>query len=152
MQDLHNSRLDWDVSGINSVYQIEMLDVKDLGSYIHNYLLPDMQKSYKHAKQYLSASSRKNAYSIKKLLADLIENQSHVQISNHEDYGSEYFTKYEALFLLSESLNLIQFFAAIAKEKYKDTYWSSGYKVILQTLIKLTQVLRKDIDHLIEFE
>lgn len=152
MQDLCNLRLDWDVTRINSVYQIEMLDVKDLGDYIHHYLLPDLQKSYKHAKQYLPASSRKNIYSIKKLLADLIENQKHIQISNHEDYGSEYFTKYEALFLLSESLNLIQFFAVIVKEKYKDTYWNSEYKVLLQTIMKLTQVLRKDIDRIIEFE
>ena len=152
MQDICNSRLDWNVSRIDSVYQIEMLDVKDLGNYIYHHLLPELQKSYKHAKPYLSASSRKNVYSIKKLLADLIENQDHVQISNHEDDGSEFFTKHEALFLLSETLNVIQFFAAIVKEKCKDTYWNSDCKVIFQTIMKLTQVLRKDIDHLIEFE
>lgn len=152
MQDSCNLKLDWDVTKIDFIYQIEMLNVKDLGSFIYQNLLPNLQKSYKHAKQYLSTSSRKNIYNIKKLLADLIENHSHVQISTHEDYGSEYFTKYEALFLLSESLNLIYFCSAIFKEKFKDTYWDSEYKLLLQTIMKLTQVLKKDIQHIIEYE
>ncbi|MDQ2086315.1 hypothetical protein RBH29_07715 [Herbivorax sp. ANBcel31] len=152
MQDSLNLKLDWDVTRIDFIYQIEMLDIKDMGSYVHECLLPNLQKSYKHTKQYLSTSSRKNIYSIKKLLADLIEDHNHIKISTHEDYGSEYFTKHEALFLLTESLNLIHFFAAIIKEKTKDIYWNSEYKVLLQTIIKLTQLLRKDIQHLIEME
>lgn len=152
MQDLCNLKLDWDITRIDFIYQVEMLNLKDLGNYVHKHLLPNLQKSYKHAKAYLATSSRKNVYSIKKLLADLIENHNHVQISTHEDYGSEYFTKYEALFLLSESLNLICFFAAIFKEKFKNTCWDSEYKILLQTIMKLTQVLRKDIQHIIEYD
>ncbi|TYQ16180.1 UNVERIFIED_CONTAM: hypothetical protein Cloal_2702 [Acetivibrio alkalicellulosi] len=152
MNDLCNLKLNWDVTRIDSIYQIEMLDTKDFGSYIFEFLLPNLQKSYKHTKQYLSTSSRKNIYSIKKLLADLIPDHNCVKISTNEDVGSEYFTKYEALFSLTESLNLIYFFSAIVKEKINSIYSDSEYKLLLRTIMKLTQPIRRDIQHLIEVD
>ncbi|MFZ5987061.1 MAG: hypothetical protein ACOYWZ_08040 [Bacillota bacterium] len=142
MKDLTNLRLDWDITRIDSIYQIEMLDAKDIGAYVQEFLLPNLQKSYKHAKQYLTSNSRRSIYSIKKLLADLIEDQKFVKISTAEDLGSEYFTRYEALFLLMESLNLLYFFSAIVKQK---TEVNSEYRSVLRTIMKLTGPIQKEV-------
>jgi len=138
-----NLSLDWDLARVDSIYQLEMLHLKDMGNYIYNFLLPNLQKSYKHAKQHLPGNTRKNIYSMQKLLADLIEDYDFVKLSINEDIGSEYFTKYEALFLLIESVNMIYFFSAVAKSKMKND--NSEYKLILRNLMKLTSEVHKDI-------
>ncbi|WP_265445030.1 hypothetical protein [Acetivibrio straminisolvens] len=143
-----NLSLDWDIARVDSIYQLEMLHFKDMGNYIYNFLLPNLQKSYKHAKQYLPGNTRKNIYSMQKHLAGLIEDYDFVKLSINEDIGSEYFTKYEALFLLTESLNMIYFFSAVAKSKIKND--NSECKVILRNLMKLTSEVHKEISCLME--
>jgi len=70
------------------------------------------------------------------------------EIVHYEDIGSEYFTKYEALFLLTESLNMIYFFCAVAKSKIKNDNPES--RLILRNLMKLTSEVHKEINCLME--
>lgn len=129
---------------------MEMLHLKDIGTYVHDFLLPNIQKSYKHAKQYLPSNLRKSVYCIKKYLADLINDHEVVKISTNENIGSEYFTKYEALFLLMESLNMIYFFTAVVKSKVQEYDPDSECKVILRSLMKLTSSVHKEINCIID--
>lgn len=148
MHSQSNLRLDWDLARVDSIYQLEMLQLKDIGNYIHDFLLPNLQKSYKHAKQYLPGNTRRNIYSIQKHLADLIDDSNSVKLSINEDIGSEYFTMYEALFLLIESLNLIYFFSAVAKSKVKND--ASEYKLAFRNLMKQIFEVHKEIDCIME--
>lgn len=150
MEELNDLRLDWDVVRINSVYQIEMLSLKDMGGYVYESLLPNLQKSYKHSKNYLTSTPRKNIYCIKKCLADLVENHKFVKISTSEDIGSEYLTRQEALFLAMESLNLIYSFCVIMKSKLYDSGHYSKTAESLNTIMKLIGPVQKDIQNSME--
>lgn len=148
MHGQSNLSLNCDFAGMDSIYELEMLHLKDMANYIYNFLLPNLQKSYKRAKQYLAGNTRKNIYSMQKYLADLIDDYDFVKLSINEDIGSEYFTKYEALFLLTESLNMIYFFCAVAKSKIKNDNPES--RLILRNLMKLTSEVHKEINCLME--
>ncbi|HOM01535.1 MAG TPA: hypothetical protein PLH43_01735 [Acetivibrio sp.] len=148
MYSQSNLSLDWDAARVDSIYELEMLHLKDMSNYIYNFLLPNLQKSYKHAKQYLPGNARKNIYSMQKYLADMISDYDFVKLSISEDIGSDYLTKYEALFLLTESLNMIYFFSAVAKSKIKTD--NSEHKLILRNLMKLTSEVHKEISFLME--
>lgn len=151
MEGISNLKLDWDVMRIDNIYQIEMLCPKDIGDYVNECLLPNLLKSYKHAKQYLPTNSRRNIYCIKKYLADLIEDQPFVKISTSEDIGSEYFTKYEALFLALDSLNLVYTFCVITKSKLIDSSQHSNAVQSLNKIIRLISPIQKEIQSTMEF-
>jgi len=51
-----NLSLNCDFAGMDSIYELEMLHLKDMGNYIYNFLLP-------RAKQYLAGNTRKKKVS-----------------------------------------------------------------------------------------
>ncbi len=153
MEQMNSFNLDHDVARIDSVFQMEMLNVKDIGDYVHEFLLPNLQNSYKHAKKYLPNTSRRNIYCIKKHLADLVDDQQFVKISNGEDLGSEFFTKYEALFLAMESLNLIYSFCIIMRSKLTKSglYYSKAIAPI-NNIIKLIPPIQREVRNSMELD
>lgn len=152
MEEMNNLSMDRDIVRIDSIYQIEMLNVKDMGSYVYDFLLPNLQMSYKHSKQYLGSLPRRNIYCIKKSLADLVEDKSFVKISTSEDLGSEYFTKYEALFMALDSLNLVYSFCVIMKSKLFDMPDHSKALTSLNNILRLIGPVQKEIQNSMEFE
>ncbi|NLD49391.1 MAG: hypothetical protein GX660_19720 [Clostridiaceae bacterium] len=152
MEEMNSMSIDREVVRIDSIYQIEMLNIKDMGSYVYDFLLPNLQMSYKHSKQYLASMPRRNIYCIKKSLADLVEDKSFVKISTSEDIGSEYFTKYEALFMAMDSINLIYSFCVIMKSKLYDMPEHSKALTSLNNILRLIGPVQKEIQNSMEFE
>lgn len=148
MLELTNVNLDPNLSRVNSIYNMEILEQEDLSNYVYEFLLPNLQKSYNYAKEYLSGKTRKNIYNVQKYLADLIDNQEYVKLSINSDNDAVSYTKYESLFILVENLNRVYFFAAILRSKIRDSF--SNYTIALRNLMKITLEIHREICNMIE--
>jgi|BioPla2DNA2_1021312.scaffolds.fasta_scaffold39203_1 hypothetical protein len=148
LQELTNVNLDANLSRVDFIYNMEMLKQEDLSSYVYEFLLPNLQKSYNYAKEHLPGKTRKNIYNVQKYLADLIDDQEYVKLSINSDNDSIYYTKHESLFLLVENLNRIYFFSAILRSKIKDSF--SNYTIALRNLMKIALEIHREICTMIE--
>lgn len=135
---------------INSIYQIEMLETKDIGTHVKKILLPNLLSSYRQAKNYLPNTCRRNIYTLKKQMADLIEDLEFVKISNSEDIEG-YCTKHESLFSVMESLNLIYFFCGIIRPRL-NSYQDHRTIYTLKRITKLISSIQKEIQNVVDID
>lgn len=150
MKDLSTTKAEWESSRIDSVLNIEKLEPDDMESYVRDFLLPNLQQSYNHVKEYISNNTRRNIYTIKKQLADLIENQDVVRISTNEECDSSNLSRFGASYLIHESLNDIYLFSSVMKSKVSPSDSNSRTLFTLGKLSKDICTLQKDIKDSIE--
>lgn len=150
MKDLSITKAEWESSRIDSVLDIEKLEPNDMESYVRDFLLPNLQQSYNHVKEYISNNTRRNIYTIKKQLADLIENQDVVRISTNEECDSSNLSRFGASYLIHESLNDIYLFSSIMKSKVSPSDSNSRTIFTLGKLSKDICTLQKEIKDSIE--
>lgn len=150
MKDLGITKAEWESSRLDFIQELDKLEPYDMESYVRDFLLPNLQQSYNHAKEYIPNNIKKSVYNVKKLLADLIENEDVVRISTAEDYEVSDLSKYGAAYLICESLNNIYLFSSIMKSKIPQ---SDNNAKLLFTLGKLSREicpLEKDIKQCVE--
>ncbi|WP_010248797.1 hypothetical protein [Acetivibrio cellulolyticus] len=150
MKDLSITKAEWESSRIDSVLEIEKLEPDDMESFVRDFLLPNLQHSYNHVKEYISNNTRKNIYTIKKQLADLIENQEVVRISTSEAFESTNISKFGASYLILESLNDIYLFSSIMKSKIPTCDANTKLLFTLGKLSKEICTLQKEIRESLE--
>ena len=141
MKNLSITKAEWESSRIDSILHVEELEPEDMESYVRDFLLPNLQHSYNHVKEYISNNTKRNIYTVKKQLADLLKNQDVVKISTTEDHDSNNLSRFGASYLIQESLNDIYLFSSVMKSKIPP---SNSNTRTLFTLGKLS----KDICHL----
>ena len=150
MKDLSITKAEWESSRIDSILDIEKLEHDDMELYVRDFLLPNLQQSYNHVKEYISNNTKRNIYTIKKQLADLIENQDVVRISISEDCESGNLSRFGASYLINESLNNIYLFSSIMKSKVPPSDLNSRTLFTLGKLSKDICSLQKEIKDSIE--
>lgn len=150
MKDLSVTKAEWESSRVDSVLDIEKLEPDDMESYVRDFLLPNLQQSYNHVKEYVSNNTKRNIYTIKKQLADLIANQDVVRISTSEDNESSNFSRFGASYLINESLNDIYLFSSVMKSKVPPSDSNTRTLFTLGKLSKDICTLQKEIKESIE--
>lgn len=136
MKNLSSKKNEWKNSRIDSVSNVEKLEPDNMGLYVKEFLLPNLQQSYNHVKGYISNSTKKDIYTIKKQLADLIDNQDVVRISTNDNINSSDISRFGASYLIHESLNDIYLFSSVMKTKVS---MSNSNPQILFKLTKLSR-------------
>jgi hypothetical protein len=150
MKDLSITKAEWESSRIDSISYVENLDPEDMESYVKDFLLPNLQQSYNHVKEFIPNNTKRNIYTIKKQLADLIENQDVVRISTGEDSDSSNISKFGASYLINESLNDIYLFSTVMKTKIPPSNSNTRTLFTLGRLSKDISNLQKEIKEYIE--
>jgi len=150
VKDLSITKAEWESSRIDFILELEKLEPYDIESYVRDFLLPNLQQSYNHAKEFISNNTKRNIYTVKKHLADLIENDEVVRISNTEDYEISDLSRYGAAYLIVESLNNIYLFSSIMKTKLPPSEDNAKLLFTLGKLSKEICPLAKEIKESIE--
>lgn len=150
MKDLSVTKAEWESSRIDSVLDVEKLEPDDMESYVRDFLLPNLQQSYNHVKEYISNNTKRNIYTVKKQLADLIANQDVVRISTSEDNESSNISRFGASYLIHESLNDIYLFSSVMRSKVTPSDSNTRTLFTLGKLSKDICTLQKEIKESIE--
>ncbi len=150
MKDLGITKAEWESSRIDLILELEKLEPYDMENYVRDFLLPNLQQSYNHAKEYIPNNTKRNIYTVKKHLADLIENEEVVRISTTEDYEISDLSKYGAAYLICESLNNIYLFSSIMKTKIPPSDNNAKLIFTLGKLSKEICPLEKEIKESVE--
>ncbi len=150
MKDLSVTKAEWESSRIDSVLDVEKLEPDDMESYVRDFLLPNLQQSYNHVKEYISNNTKRNIYTIKKQLADLIANQDVVRISTSEDSESSNISRFGASYMIHESLNDIYLFSSVMRSKVPPSDSNTRTLFTLGKLSKDICTLQKEIKESIE--
>lgn len=150
VKDFSITNAEWEISRIESILEVEKLELDNMESYVRDFLLPNLQQSYSHVKEYISNNAKKNIYTMKKQLADLIENQEVVRISKSEATESNNFSKYGSSYSILESLNQIYLFSSVMKCKVPPTVNNTKTLFTLGKLSKAICPLQKEITESIE--
>jgi len=150
MKDLNVTKAEWESSRFDSISYVENLEPEDMESYVRDFLLPNLQHSYNQVKEYIPNNTRRIIYTVKKQLADLIENQDVVRISTNEDSDSGNLSRFGASYLINESLNDIYLFSSIMKSKIPPSSSNSRTLFTLGRLSKDISNLQKEIKESIE--
>jgi hypothetical protein len=145
VKDFSITNAEWEISRIESILEVEKLELNDMESYVRDFLLPNLQQSYTYIKEYISNNTKKNIYTMKKQLADLIENQDVVRISKTEAPYSTNISKYGATYSILESLNQIYLFSSVMKCKVPPTEANSKLLFTLGRLSKAICPIQKEI-------
>ncbi len=150
MKDLSVTKAEWESSRIDSVLDIEKLELDDMEPYVRDFLLPNLQQSYNHVKEYISNNTKRNIYTIKKQLADLIANQDVVRISTSENTELSNISRFGASYLIHESLNDIYLFSSVMKSKVPHSDSNTRTIFTLGKLSKDICTLQKEIKESID--
>ncbi|AEV69729.1 hypothetical protein [Acetivibrio clariflavus] len=150
MKDLSVTKAKWESSRFNSISFVEELEPEEMEYYVRDFLLPNLQQSYNQVKDYISNNTRRNIYTVKKHLADLIKNQDVVRISTNEDRDSSNLSRFGASYLINESLNDIYLFSSVMKSKITPSDSNSQMLFTLNRLSKDVCNLQKEIKESIE--
>lgn len=145
MKDFSITNAEWEISRIEAILEVEKLELDDMESYVRDFLLPNLQQSYNHIKDYIPNNTKKNIYTMKKQLADLIENQDVVRISKNETSGATNISKYGATYSMLESLSQIYLFSSVMKNKVPSNEANSKLLFTLGRLSKSICPLQKEI-------
>ncbi|NLL05874.1 MAG: hypothetical protein GX270_08825 [Clostridiaceae bacterium] len=150
MKDLSVTKAEWESSRIDSVLDVENLEPDNMEHYVRDFLLPNLQQSYNHVKEYISNNTKRNIYTVKKQLADLIENQDVVRISTSEENESSNISRFGASYLIHESLNDIYLFSSVMKSKVMPSESNTRTLFTLGKLSRDICTLQKEIKDSIE--
>jgi len=152
MKDLSITKAEWESSRIDSISYVEKLEPDEMEYYVRDFLLPNLQQSYNQVKDYISNNIRKNIYTVKKHLADLIANQDVVRISTSEDRDSSNLSRFGASYLINESLNDIYLFSTVMKSKIPPSDSTTRTLFTLNKLSKDVCNLQKEIKESVELQ
>jgi hypothetical protein len=150
VKDLSVTKAEWESSRIDSVLDVENLEPDNMEHYVRDFLLPNLQQSYNHVKEYISNNTKRNIYTVKKQLADLIENQDVVRISTSEENESSNISRFGASNLIHESLNDIYLFSSVMKSKVMPSESNTRTLFTLGKLSRDICTLQKEIKDSIE--
>jgi hypothetical protein len=150
VKDLSVTKAEWESSRIDSVLDVENLEPDNMEHYVRDFLLPNLQQSYNHVKEYISNNTKRNIYTVKKQLADLIENQDVVRISTSEENESSNISRFGASYLIHESLNDIYLFSSVMKSKVMPSESNTRTLFTLGKLSRDICTLQKEIKDSIE--
>lgn len=145
VKDFSITKAEWEISRIESILEVEKLELSDMEAYVRDFLLPNLQQSYSHIKEYIPNNTKKSIYTMKKQLADLIENQDVVKISNNEASGETNISKYGATYSILESLNQIHLFSSVMRIKVPPTEANTKLLFTLGRLSKAICPIQKEI-------